>query len=554
MVFLSDAGTPGRQQLWLAAAGGGKARRATSLRGVPAAPAWSSDGRSVAFLFTDGASGSLGPLEAAPALTGVIEEEVRNQRLMVLDAASGAVRAVSPPDLHIYEFGWDPTSRAFAAVAAPGPGDNNWWIAQLYVVEAASGRMRSLYRPGRDTQIAVPRFAPDGASIAFIAGIMSDQGFIGGDVFLIAAAGGEPRNLTAGRPASASSIAWTEPGTLLVAEHAGGGSALATLDAASGRAAELWRGEEDLHFAGNFPNFAVSGRTSAWIRSSFSRPPEIWAGPIGAWKQVTHANDARTPSWGAAKSVSWSSDGFGVQGWLLYPKDFAPGRTYPLIVSVHGGPAGAKRSSWPDAAFDMTVMSGLGYFVLFPNPRGSYGWGERFTRANVKDFGGGDLRDILAGVDEVLRVAPVDPRRIGITGWSYGGFMTMFAVTQTTRFRAAVAGAGISNWQSYYGQNLIDQWMIPYFGASVYDDPAAYARASAINFIHQAVTPTLVVVGERDAECPAPQSFEFWHALKTSGVKTQLVVYKGEGHAFSDAGHRREVLARTAAWFEENMK
>ena len=148
-----------------------------------------------------------------------------------------------------------------------------------------------------------------------------------------------------------------------------------------------------------------------------------------------------------------------------------------------------------------------------PNPRGSYGQGEKFTQANVKDFGYGDLRDILAGVDVLEKRFPIDNDREGITGWSYGGFMTMFAVTQTTRFKAAVAGAGISNWQSYYGENSIDQWMVPFFGATVYDDPAVYAKSSAINFIKQAKTPTLVVVGDRDGECPAPQSFEFWHAL-----------------------------------------
>ena len=164
-----------------------------------------------------------------------------------------------------------------------------------------------------------------------------------------------------------------------------------------------------------------------------------------------------------------------------------------------------------------------------PNPRGSFGRGERFTRANVKDFGYGDLRDILGGVDEVVRTRPVDGERLGITGWSYGGYMTMWAVTQTGRFGAAVAGAGICNWQSYYGQNGIDQWMIPFFGASVYDDPAVYARSSPITFIKQVKTPTLILVGERDVECPVPQSQEFYHALKTLGVATQDGGLPGRG-------------------------
>jgi dipeptidyl aminopeptidase/acylaminoacyl peptidase len=191
---------------------------------------------------------------------------------------------------------------------------------------------------------------------------------------------------------------------------------------------------------------------------------------------------------------------------------------------------------------------------LQPNPRGSFGNGEAFTRANVKDFGYGDLRDILSGVDEAIKIAPIDSTRLGITGWSYGGYMTMWAVTQTNRFKAAMAGAGIANYQSYYGENKIDQWMIPFFGKSVYDDPEVYARSSPITFIKKAKTPTLVIVGDSDGECPTPQSYEFWHALKTLGVETQLVVYEHEGHMFIKPEHRRDRIRRTVAWFDAHLQ
>jgi dipeptidyl aminopeptidase/acylaminoacyl peptidase len=195
-----------------------------------------------------------------------------------------------------------------------------------------------------------------------------------------------------------------------------------------------------------------------------------------------------------------------------------------------------------------------GYFLLLPNPRGSFGEGEAFTRANVRDFGYGDWSDELAGVDEAIRSAPIDPQRLGLTGWSYGGYMTMWGVTQTDRFKAAVAGAGIANWSSYYGENKIDQWMIPFFGKSVYDDPEIYARSAPMTFIKQVKTPTLVVVGDSDGECPTPQSYEFWHALKTLGVKTQLVVYEREGHMFQKPDHLRDVMSRSVAWFDEYLK
>ena len=139
-------------------------------------------------------------------------------------------------------------------------------------------------------------------------------------------------------------------------------------------------------------------------------------------------------------------------------------------------------------------------------------------------------------------------------GWSYGGFMTMWTVTQTARFKAAVAGAGIANWQSYYGQNKIDQWMVPFFGASVYDDPAVYAKSSPIQFIKNVKTPTLVLVGDSDAECPAPQSYEFWHALRGLGVDTRLVVYEHEGHHFTKPEHQKDRARRTIAWFDAYLR
>jgi dipeptidyl aminopeptidase/acylaminoacyl peptidase len=307
----------------------------------------------------------------------------------------------------------------------------------------------------------------------------------------------------------------------------------------------------------------------AFIKSSFSEPPEIWytrdvaaeckapvENPNACYElqQVSHFNDGVRPYWGKTDSIEWSNDGFSIQGWLMLPRDYDPHKKYPMIVEVHGGPAAAETSSWSGrGGLGSAAFSALGYFVLMPNPRGSFGQGEAFTQANRKDFGYGDLRDILAGVDTVLKKYPVDANRVGLTGWSYGGFMSMFAVTQTHRFRAAVAGAGISDWLSYYGENSIDEWMIPYFGASVYDDPAVYAKSSAINYIKNVTTPTLAVVGDRDGECPAPQSFEFWHALRDQHVTTELVVYPNEGHGFVNPEHRRDVLDRAVNWFAKYM-
>ncbi|MGA3189928.1 MAG: S9 family peptidase [Bryobacteraceae bacterium] len=553
IAFLSDREKKGQMQLYVTSASAPAPRKLTSLKGYLTDPQWSPDGTHIAVLFAENAPSGGGPLEAEPIETGVIGGEIHNQRLTIVDAATGGAKQISPANLNIYEYDWSPDGRRFALSAAPGPGDNNWWIAQLYTMPSDTGKMTPIFKP--ETQIAMPHWSPDGSSIGFIQGLMSDEGFTGGEVFTIPSSGGQAVNRTPNRKSSVSSIEWIGPAKMLLTEVAGGGTAITTLEISTGVTERLWQGAESIHAGGNFPNFSVArdGKTSAAIRSDWQHPPEIWTGPVGDWKQVTHNNAALKPRWGEVKSVDWTTDGFSAQGWLLYPHDYDPSKRYPMVVSIHGGPAGFNAQHWPGDRFDMSVLSALGYFVFFPNPRGSYGQGESFTRANVKDFGYGDLRDILAGVDAVLKTVPVDPNRLGVTGWSYGGYMTMFTVTQTNRFKAAVAGAGIANYQSYYGQNSIDQWMIPYFGASVYDDPAVYAKSSPITFIKNVKTPTLVVVGERDGECPAPQSYEFWHALKAQGTATELVVYPGEGHMFRSSEHKRDVMERTVKWFEQYL-
>jgi dipeptidyl aminopeptidase/acylaminoacyl peptidase len=540
------------KQLYVATIGGA-VKKLTNLTGYMTDPAWAPDDTRLALLFAEHAAGGGGPIEAEPVETGLIGGEIHNQRLTVVDARSGAANQVSPPELHVYEYDWSPDGTRFALTAAPGPGDNNWWTAQLYTMPLDSGAVTAIHKPA--LQIALPRWSPDGATIGFIGGLMSDEGVTGGDVFTIPAAGGKATDRTPARKSSPNTIAWLSPSQMLVAEFAGGSSAIGTLDVPSGKLDRLWQGDEALHsgFLGNY-SASRDGKTIAAIRADWQHPPEIWAGPIGAWKQITSVNASRHAAWGTAKSITWTSDGFSVQGWLVYPRELDATKQYPMIVSPHGGPAGIATPRWPQQGYDPTMFAALGYFVFLPNPRGSYGQGDAFTRANVKDFGGGDLRDILGGVDAVLKTAPIDPNRIGVSGWSYGGYMAMWAITQTTRFKAALAGAGISNWQSYYGQNAIDQWMIPYFGASVYDAPEVYARSAPITFVKRIKTPTLIVVGERDGECPPPQSYELWHALKTLGVPTDLVIYPGEGHVFRNSAHKRDVLERAAAWFEKYLR
>ena len=553
LAFLSDAEKSGQEELYVADVAAGTAQKLTSLTGNLADPEWSPDGKMIAFLFTENAPRAAGPLMPMTPETGVVESKVYEQRLTMVDVGSGQVRQLSPADMYVYEFDWAPNGQSFAVIAAHGEGDANWYVAQLYTL--ASGEMKAIYKP--PLQIAGPRWSPDGKSIALIGGIMSDEGSTGGDIFVVPAAGGEARNVTPEIEASPCEIYWENPDKILFAENIDGQPGFSTLQLSTGKVSLLWT-DAGVVSSGAWGapslSLAVDHETSAVIQSSAGQPPEIWAGMIGKWKQVTHVNDAVHPTWGEMVSRHWMDGKMKVQGWLMYPTHYDPNQKYPMVVVVHGGPASVAHSAWPWRFFNTYQLSERGYFVLFPNPRGSYGQGEAFTAANVKDFGYGDFRDILAGMDDVIRTLPVDTHRVGITGWSYGGFMTMWAVTQMHRFAAAVSGAGLSDWVSYYGENDIDEWMIPYFGKSVYEDPAVYARSAPINFVNNVKTPTLMLVGERDGECPAPQSREFWHALKTLGVETQLVIYPGEGHVFFKPEDQRDAMERLIGWFDKYLK
>ena len=577
-----------------------KAKQLTRFHGYVDRPSWSPDGKQIGILYTGGATRPSGALDAMKPPAGVIGVEgLEVARVAAVDAASGQVTEITPAGLFVYEFDWSPDSKKLAYVAAPAPGENNWWVAKLYTQPvmldngvAAPAKLggRAAFDPGalldpvtvkgplHGLQIAVPRWSPDGSKIAFIGGLMSDQGATGGDIYFVSTEDGSIVMPPLEWKNSPTWIDWQGGNKLLVSSIDKGMSKVSLVELndfpasshlASGQTQVPTVNKTDIF---TLPASIGDGRlemslsiakngTAAFVSTSFDQAPEVYTARLEAGAMpsvVTHVNDAFKPSWGKAESVSWKNEGFDVQGWLIPPANYdaskEQGKKYPMIVMVHGGPSSAVLPHWPGVGYGGIPFSTLGYFVLMPNPRGSYGEGEKFTQANVKDFGYGDLRDILAGVDAVEKKYPVDDKRLGLTGWSYGGFMTMFAVTQTNRFQAAVAGAGISNWQSYYGENSIDQWMVPFFGATVYDDPKIYGKSSAIEFIKQVKTPTLVVVGDRDGECPSPQSFEFWHALKAEHVPTELVVYPNEGHHFRDPAHQADVLQRSLSWFQDHMR
>ena len=553
LAFIAADPLGGVATLWVARAG--KTTPLGAVKGVANTARWSPDGASIALLATVGATKQTGAVEAGARQVGEIGVSEDAQRIAVVPSAGGQLRLVSPADTFVYEYAWTPDGKGFVATSAKGNGDNNWWVATLGHIDAASGALRVIAAP--KMQISLPHVSPDGRTVAFVGGLMSDFGSVGGDIYTVPFAGGEPVDLTPGYAGSFNGLAWK--GAQLVASSLQGAEmAVVAIDPQARGTRTLWsapvaaNGSRDGRIV-----FSRDGASAVSVIDTFEAAPRIYAGRLPELKPVTRDNEAFAPQV-LARSIGWTNEGFRSQGWLVGPRQVQAGKKHPMVVIVHGGPASAAMPRFvASGEFGNPLVRELverGYFVFYPNPRGSFGQGLAFTQANRRDFGGGDWRDILAGVDAAIEEAPIDGARLGLMGHSYGGFMTMWGVTHSDRFKAAVAGAGIANWISYYGQNGIDQWMVPFFGAAMYDDPAVYRRASPIESIKNARTPTLLYVGERDVETPAVQSMEFWHGLRAIGTPATLVIYDGEGHAIRKPEHQLDQRRRTVEWFEKYLK
>ena len=334
----------------------------------------------LAMLATAHAAKEIGATEAGTAVAGDLAEPSPAQRIAILD--QGSLRFASPPDLFVYEYDWRPNREGFVGTASPGNGDDNWWTAKLYAFSENGSNARVLYSPANARQqLATPKVSRDGRTVAFIAGLMSDFGSTGGDVYTIAVAGGAAIDATPDMRASATALAWRCDGHLQAQRLAGDQTQFVDLgDARGGTAGRvLWSGSESFgHRVGEVSLACPSGVT-ATVHESFAAPPEIVTGTVGNWRTLSSANAGYRLAT-RVRSLSWKSDGLSVQGWLLLP-EHGEGKL-PMVTIVHGGPAAAAQPAFVGPGLVRSLLE-RGYAVFLPNPRGSFGQGERFASANA---------------------------------------------------------------------------------------------------------------------------------------------------------------------------
>jgi dipeptidyl aminopeptidase/acylaminoacyl peptidase len=565
LAFLSDRLVEGQRQIYLMPRSGGEAVQLTRVEGAIPTPrglnplAWSPDGRQIAFLKEDPETEEEKRRKRDKEDVIEFEKNPRYIRLYVADVKSGDATCVSPDGLQVWEFCWAPSGREFAVVASDLPFEQSWYTCRLARIGVDRRPAKTLHQSKR--QVSRPAWSPDGRLVAFLSSNWSDRGVIGGGAFVVSADGGQARELSAGHVASYSWLEWTPDSKRLVsAAYERGGMALTELEVASGKPTPLWRGDVAFTEA-NWPQFSRDRAGDiAVVREDSDSPRDVWLArrqPGGMeWTQLTQLHpQAAEIEIGATEEVRWKgADGWDMQGLLVTPVGASSGR-HPMVTLVHGGPTGAHLRQYLASRGWAQLLAAQGVAVFLPNPRGSTGWGLEFAESNIGDMGGKDWEDIQLGIDHLVERGVADPARLGVAGWSYGGFMTAWAVTQTDRFRAAMMGAGIADWRSFHGRSYLCDWDAIHYGdADPYDPDGVYRKFSPITYVKRVRTPTLILHGEEDRDVPVEQSYLFYRALKDLGVETELVVYPREPHGPQEKSHLLDIARRITEWFAKHLE
>lgn len=567
LAFVSEReGDHEKAQIYVMSVAGGEARRVCQMPNGAGEIEWSPDGSRLAFISLEGPEPSKDP---------IVVEDDRHRRLWTVRLDSDTPEPVTPPDLTVWHHAWAPGGDRFAVYFAEQPGESGWYQGQLGLVAASGGAIRPLGHLER--QAAALAWSPDGKQIAYVQGEWSDRPLVGGDLWVIPVEGGAARNLTPGAEVSISWAAWLPSGKeLLLVAWDRVWNLIGTIPAEGGAivplAAQIVVGE------GHHPRISANhDRTRfAAVRMDAESLFELWLGEIKAghrargnghtashaaggevvWQRLTHLNALleETVALSPSELVIYpGADGWQIDALLTMPREAKRGLPPPLIVMVHGGPSSANRAVYGSGFSWVQQFAAAGFAVLQPNFRGSLGRGVSFADAILGDMGGKDLQDCLLGAEHLVATGRVDGNRLGIFGWSYGGFATAWAVTQTTRFKAAIMGAGVSDFHSFHAQSNIPDWDRRFIGANLLEQPEAYRARSAITYASRIITPTLIVHGERDDCVPVNQAYAFHRALRERGVPTQLVIYPREGHGPTERNHLRDLSERMVAWWEKYL-
>jgi dipeptidyl aminopeptidase/acylaminoacyl peptidase len=548
IAFLSDR--DGAAQLYLLpVASGGESEKLTDRKEAIAEFRWSPDGSRIALLMSEPKSPDQQDRERIKNDSRRADKDERHARVWILDVATRTLNQLTSGAYRFAQVEWMPTGHALVGVADATPGSDRW-TEQIYTIDAATGTVAAGMTPqGPFGGLTV---ATDGSTFAYVGARV--DGPEPHDLYVVRlqrdatgiVSGFSQTNLTAtavDRPISQPR--WIDAHTIAGIATRGFKSTV-TVVTLEGRVTDLDAPVNPTSFA------RASDGTVVFAGETTTQAPELWIKrPDAPAKQLTRLNEkwASIPVVAPEFITYKSFDGQNIEAALLRPNPESQAPN-PFVVLVHGGPTGR----WSDA-FEAwgQLLAQRGYAVLYPNIRGSVGYGETFVEANRADWGGGDFKDVMAAVDWAVAHRIADPGRLGIGGWSYGGFMAAWAVTQTTRFKAAVSGAPVIDMASEFGTergSAYDEW----FYGTPYERLDGFIKSSPMTYVKNVKTPTLLLQGEADETDPIGQSQQFYRGLKRYGVDTDLVLYPREGHGLREQPHLIDRLNRILSWYDRFLK
>ena len=549
----------GKPQVHRLAVSGGEPEQLTESKTGVQAFAWSPDGGRIAFVAPRDPTPQEEQQQKEKDDAIVVDRHFIAARLQLLDVATRAVTVLSKGDYQVVDPRWSPDGRQIAFVTVPTPKADDMRFSDIRVIEVATGTERLLAgAPGPEVS---PAWSPDGQWIAYTTNPNKASAMTQSRLAVIPAAGGASRTLGADFLHQPGAPAWSPDGQQLwFWAQARTRTELYRVPFAGGavtRVSDLGGATGVSGYAP--PSLSANGTVVAFSRSAIDAPEEVYVARLDApWTQValtTTNPELKGVTLARGEVIRWKGkDGMEIEGVLTYPVGYQPGRRYPTLAVIHGGPSGvwteAFGATWYHPA---QVYAAQGWLVFQPNIRGSSGYGEKFLGANYRDWGGGDYQDIQTGLDALVKRGVADSTRMAQTGWSYGGYMTAWTLTQTTRFKAVSVGAGLTNMYSMYSTNDLQLVLEDYFGAEPWDDEQAYRRASAMVHIKKARTPTIILHGQADTRVPVGQAQELYMGLKKNDVPVELVFFPREPHGLLEPRHQLDKLKRELAFFAQHV-